>query len=186
MTTKTTTKMCTRCQLDKEVSDFYNEDRYHCIECERQLARWRMGSEDNRIRTALKDSKRSAEKFGAYDDLTLDDLRYLFTLSGGRCAYTGKFTNKPSVDHIIPLSQKGANTLANVIIVDDSVNKRKGNIDPSEFMDWHGGFYVTNDIIRLIAARRGEDYETVSREFEEAQSEYNNKLYRKLVREIAE
>src|SRR5699024_1273252 len=99
---------------------------------------------------------------GVYDDLTLDDLSYLFALSGGRCAYTGRFMRKASVDHIISLSNGGANTLSNIVIVDDSVNKSKGNGDPSEFMDWRGGFYVTNDIIRLIAARRGEDYETVS------------------------
>lgn len=177
------TKTCTKCKKQKKIKDFYSPERPHCIECERQSARWRMGKSENRIRTALKDAKRSAKKHGVYDDLTLDDLRYLFALSGGRCAYTGKYTNKPSVDHIIPLKNGGANTLANILIVDESVNKRKGNTDPSEFIDWNGGFYVTYDIIRLIAARRGEDFEKVLLEFEEAQREYNNELYRKMIEE---
>lgn len=171
-------KECRRCNEVKSADDYR---RGHiCRECERQQSRWRTARPHNRLYTALKDAKRSAAKYDAPDTLTLDDIRYLFTLSGGRCAYTGKLTDKPSIEHVVPLSRGGTNTLDNVQIVDLSVNLRKSDADPSDFLDRYYGFYMTRDIIELVAARRGVDYRTVYDEFTDAQAEYNTELYRKL------
>lgn len=106
----TKTKRCPRCEGTKLITEFYNANRYYCKECERKDARWRMARRDNVISTALRDAHKTAVKFGVEDTLTLDELRYLFAISGGRCAYTGKFMTKPSVDHYVPLSRGGANT----------------------------------------------------------------------------
>lgn len=181
---KTTIKQCPRCYDEKPLDAFQYADgrtRSCCLDCERQLSRWRAGRPENRLYTALKDAKRSATKHGAPDTLTLDDLRYLFTLSGGRCAYSGRFTNKPSVEHVIPLSLGGTNTVDNIQIVDADVNKAKQNEDPAEFIDRFAGFYATRDIIELIAARRGIPYAEVYTEFEDAQRAHNNAMYQRMV-----
>ncbi|WP_153733492.1 HNH endonuclease domain-containing protein [Sporosarcina obsidiansis] len=180
--TTPTIKQCPRCHEEKPLDQFmYAEKvRSYCRDCERQLDRWRKGRPENRLRTALKDARRTAAKYDAPDTLTLDDLRYLFTLSGGRCAYTGKFTDKPSVEHIIPFSQGGTNSVDNIVIVDTTVNKVKNDEVPAEFLDRFAGFYMTRDIIELVAARRGVDFASVYEEFDEAQREHNNALYRKL------
>lgn len=183
LTTSQNTKNCPKCETVKPIHLFlYAEKvRSYCNDCERQQTRWRIARPHNRLQTALKDAKRSAAKYGAVDTLTLDDLHYLFALSGGRCAYTGRLMSQPSVDHIIPLSKCGKNTLDNVIIVDLKVNRKKRDSDPSEFLDQNAGFYVTHDIIRLVAARRGVDYAVVYAEFQQAQADYNNELYRKMI-----
>ncbi|MDW0110447.1 HNH endonuclease [Sporosarcina aquimarina] len=183
MTTKPNVKTCPKCHGEKPLEKFMYADklRSYCNNCERQQTKWRIARPENRLRTALKDAKRSAAKYGAVDTLTLDDLRYLFTVANGRCAYSGAFMSAPSVEHVKPLSKGGTNSVDNILIVENALNKTKKDGDPAEFIDQHYGFAVTREIIELLAARRGIDFDVVYAEFEDAQAEYSNEFYRKLI-----
>lgn len=115
MTTNTKTKKCTRCEIEKELTEFYREGRSYCKECEKTLARWRMGRPENKIRTAYRDAKKEAKKHGVYDDLTLDDVMYTFAIAGGYCNYCGKLVGRDlQLEHIFAMSSGGHNTLANI------------------------------------------------------------------------
>lgn len=174
-------KLCTRCRQTKPLDQFYNADRYHCKKCERELARWRMQRFDNKIRTAWRDAKKQAKKHGVEDTLTLDEVAYIFALSGGRCAYTGKFAVKPTLEHIIPMSRGGANAAWNVIVVDYAQNISKNDTDPSDWLQFKHGYRVEKDLIALMAARKGVTVEAMQSELFEFQRKYSDEWYRKHV-----
>lgn len=154
---KVVMKTCTNCKTDKQVSEFYNESRSHCKDCERTAARKRMQREDNRLRTAYRDSKRQAEKHGVYDDLTLDDVMYTFAIASGRCAYCGEYAGeKLELEHIIPMSRGGANSLFNVTTSCGECNKRKSN--ESLFTHIQTNRFeveLMNSLINRMAFRKG-------------------------------
>ncbi|MEK4031015.1 hypothetical protein MKZ02_21065 [Pseudobacillus sp. FSL P4-0506] len=176
-------KRCSKCDQIKLVTEFYSASRCHCKECERKEARWRMARPENVIGTALRDAHKTAVKFGVEDTLTLDELRYLFALSGGRCAYTGKFMTKPSVDHYVPLSRGGANAFWNVLIVDWSVNKQKHDTDPSDWLWQRQEVEREQDFIRLLATRRGVSIAEMAGYLAEFQAAYNDERIRRLLPE---
>ncbi len=108
-------KVCSNCRQEKNVTEFYAPKRPHCKGCERTSARQRMMTPENRLRTAFRGAKRTAEKHSTYDDLTLDDVRYVFAISDGKCAYCGKHDpDNLHLEHIAPLSRNGHNTLSNI------------------------------------------------------------------------
>ncbi len=65
------------------------------------------------------------------------DLGALFEAQGGRCAYTGEalvLGDNASIDHRIPRSRGGPNTLANVQWVTWTVNRVKTDLTHDEFL----------------------------------------------------
>lgn len=53
----------------------------------------------------------------------------------GNCAYCGEFLGKnKQIDHVVPISKLGADTLENIVYVCHSCNTSKGNRD---FLDWY-------------------------------------------------
>lgn len=119
-------KTCSNCRNEKPLDEFYGESRSHCKECERTAAKERMARKENKIRTAYKDAKRQAEKYGVYDDLTLDDLFYVYAVSN-RCEYCDTKSDDLQVEHAFSLSSGGHNTVANVTLACPRCNRRKGN-----------------------------------------------------------
>ena len=166
-------KTCTRCEQPREIEEFYDETRYLCISCERELARWRMNRYENKIRTAWRDAKKTAKKFGVEDTLTLDEVAFVFKLSGGRCSYTGKYAEKLSLEHLQPMSRGGSNSLWNVTVVDFNLNKRKNNDDPCDWLQLRGLYDVENDLMALMAARKGVSLADMQNELYKAQATYN-------------
>src|SRR5690625_4110215 len=123
-----TTKICTNCEVEKDMTEFYGEGRSHCRDCERKAARLRMSREENKIRTAWRDSKREAKRYGVYDDLTLDDVMYTFAIAQGYCNYCGKLVGRDlQLEHIFALSSGGHNTLANITCACRDCNLSKRN-----------------------------------------------------------
>src|SRR5690625_3038211 len=121
-------KKCTKCEIEKDLSEFYGEGRPHCKDCERASARERMSREDNRIRTAYRDSKKAAKKHGVYDDLTLDDVYYTFAIAQGHCAYCGEYAgDKLQLEHIFAMSTGGHNTVANITTACGQCNRQKSD-----------------------------------------------------------
>lgn len=172
-------KHCSRCGKEKPFTEFYGCDRYYCISCERESARWRMGRYENKIRTAWRDAKKAAKRFGVEDTLTLDEVAYIFALSGGRDAYTGKYAENLSLEHVVSMSRNGPNAFWNVVAVDTRINKRKNNDDPYDWLEMHGLYDVENDLTALMAARKGISLAEMQNELSEAQRAYNTELYRK-------
>lgn len=175
-------KTCTRCLDEKDIGEF--RKGLVCRDCERIETRYRMARPENRVGAAYRRAKLSAAKAGVYDDLTMEDVRYIFALANGRCAYSGQIDNRLTLEHIIPFAKGGANTLANITAVSAKANRKKHAGDPSEYLDTHAGFYVTKDIVELVAARRGVPVETVTGEFLEAQADYNNELYARMIQKL--
>ena len=70
--------------------------------------------------------------------VTERNLRYLIEDQQQRCA----ITNTPltpevaGLDHIIPLSAGGSNTMDNVQVLHREVNRMKGSLSMDEFLDW--------------------------------------------------
>lgn len=150
------TKTCTRCTNEKPIEEFYAARRSHCISCERESARERMLQTKNRLRTALRDSKRTAAKFGCHDDLSIDDLIEAFEFFEGHCPYCDKritTDQRFSIDHIVPLSKQGANTISNIVICHLSCNVRKGNRSVAEIF----GAETTALIAEYSAFQRADD-----------------------------
>lgn len=177
--TKKTMKVCTKCGT--KTKHFYSMKRTHCIECERKDARYRMASLENRARGAFRHANKKAEQFGVANDLTYDDVMYLFKLAGGRCAYTGRFSNDLSLEHVIPMSAGGANTISNIIVVDISVNRMKNDRSFLEFIETKYNPYDIAPLVKLLAARGNRDYAGLYDELYEFQREECNAWYRRLM-----
>ena len=56
----------------------------------------------------------------------------------GRCAYCRKMTERPTRDHLIPLSKGGTYTMGNIIPACRSCNSRKHTKDAREWMEANG------------------------------------------------
>src|SRR5690625_4247275 len=128
---KTKMKKCTRCKQEKVIREFYRDNRSHCASCERESARERMRKYNATFRgrsaQALNDSRKTARKYGVYDDLTLDDIMYVFSISGGECVYCGKVSEDYQLEHIVPMSRGGTNTLSNITTSCPACNIAKHN-----------------------------------------------------------
>lgn len=174
-------KVCTRCQQTKPVEDFYYPERRRCKVCERETARWRMGRRENKIRQSWRDAKKVAVKYGVEDTLTVEEVEYIFALADGRCAYTGKYSDRLTLEHIVPMSRGGANAFYNVIVIDAGVNRSKLDSDPSDWFQFNYGYEFESEIVELMAARKGVAVEEVQAELMEFQSKYSNELYSRYV-----
>ena len=63
------------------------------------------------------------------------ELRGVILESGGVCAWCGvSLLHQPfEVDHIIPLSERGAHTLDNLAVACPNCNRRKASLHPARF-----------------------------------------------------
>lgn len=153
-------KVCTSCFEEKEIGlHYYNASRYMCIECEREAARERMASLENKAGNAFRQAQKTAEKYGAYDNLSYDDVLYLFKLANGRCAYTGEKSDLLSLEHIIPLSSGGTNTIDNIIVVDLDINRKKNASNMMDFIEERYNRHDVLPLVKLLASRGNMPYE---------------------------
>jgi len=178
------TKICTRCEAEKPITEYYNDERYYCIDCERETSRERMALPNNKARMAYRNACMTAKKFSVYSDLTYDDVEYLFKLANGRCAYTGIESDNLSLEHVIPMSKGGPNTISNLLVVDLTANKRKGEGSALEFIESRYDPYTVTPLVRLLAARGNREYRELYDELYEYQRQESNELYRKILAKI--
>lgn len=76
-------------------------------------------------------------------------IRDMFYQQGGCCAYTGlplRIGDNATLDHLMPKSKGGDNSLDNLHWVDMTVNRMKDTLTETEFIN----------LIKLILERRGE------------------------------
>lgn len=168
-------KVCSKCRQEKNVTEFYGAKRPHCAECERTAARERMTSPLNRQRNAYRNAKRTADKYGVYDDLTQDDVLYTFAIADGRCQYCGVHNpDNIQLEHICALSRGGHNTLSNITTACDRCNRAKRNdailshIETNSF-----DVELINSLIDRMAYRAGTDRNEIIDILNLQQADYN-------------
>lgn len=164
-------KECTKCM---QIKEFYRSNRSWCKDCDSRDARYRMGRTKNRIRTAYRDARKAAKKYGAYDDLTSDDVFYAFAIAGNRCAYCGKLSNKLELEHVVPISRGGSNTISNITTACKMCNREKytGALLTYLFMNIQDETLIVAAIER-IAYRAGIDRMEVFERLKEQYFDYS-------------
>jgi 5-methylcytosine-specific restriction endonuclease McrA len=171
----TETKTCASCRQLKPLSDYYDKKRYLCIECERVSAAARMRRYNRTLRgkaaNALKHSRRVAKKYGCQDDLTLMDVIFTFCMADGECSYCAKVTSDYELEHIIPLSAGGPNTLSNITVACPQCNRSK---HAKNLLDWRELDDVTH-LIAQIASRKGVPIAEVLEEFSDKEGKEHEK-----------
>lgn len=174
-------KKCARCQVSKKLTEYYDDKRSYCIDCERETARERMRKYNQtfngRAMQAYHDAKKAARKWGAHDDLTPHDVLFTFAISEGECSYCGNVTEDYELEHVVPLSSGGANTLSNITVACPSCNRSKHN---RALLTWHERTDRTenDEILKTIdrmALRRGVSRLVIIDELQKQASEYTFK-----------
>lgn len=121
-------KMCRNCGTEKEVALFEVDSRCktkhtnRCRECKNEL--------DDKASRAYRRLRSRSEKIGTPIEVTKQEIRLLFEMFDGCCAYCGKrpeTERQLTLEHIVPLSEGGRNTLANLIPACISCNSSKHN-----------------------------------------------------------
>lgn len=82
------------------------------------------------IKTKTDRANAIAKKANAFGRLSKSQLRALWSIQEGRCAYSGEPITLATadLDHIYPISAGGTNTLGNVMFVKRIFNFRKSNM----------------------------------------------------------
>lgn len=133
-------KTCVLCNRELSIDNFYDAKRSLCIECDRKTARQRMRlyrrTLQGKAAQALTDARKTIRKnnYDVLDDLTVDQLVDAFEFFD-TCAYCDKSFNglsDKSIEHIVPLSKGGDNTISNICIVHRSCNSKKQDRDVAE------------------------------------------------------
>lgn len=160
-------RTCTRCEEEKDLSEYYSDGRYLCIPCERETARSRMSRYNKTLRgkasQALTSSRKTIKRNGynVKDDLTLMDVIFTFAMAEGECSYCGKVTDDYHMEHIVSLAKGGPNTLSNITVACKSCNSSKKNHD---LLQWREYDEVV-EVIQTMATRRGVNIEDVLEDF---------------------
>lgn len=126
-------KRCTRCQVEKDVSQFYGEERPRCKECEKAQKAEYHGSLRGKAGQALQDTRKARRKVeqeqGRPIADTLSIYEVIFTHGEPECAYCGRDTPKHerTIDHIIPMRYGGANSFSNTVMACKGCNNVKSD-----------------------------------------------------------
>ncbi|WP_217449215.1 HNH endonuclease [Deinococcus sp. JMULE3] len=90
--------------------------------------------EKNPERVRMWKMRRRALENNAEGSFTPQELREKLAEYSGKCHWCGSLTDKPELDHLIPLSKGGSNWISNIVPSCVSCNRRKSNIMPEEFL----------------------------------------------------
>ncbi len=102
----------------------------------------------------LRQARHRAKKHGVLSDLTTEDVKAIFIVYDGRCAYC--LNHADSLDNPIPLSEHAPNVPANIVPCCKDCKNRKRNRNLAwMFEEGHIGSdrYVT--LVQLMLAQRG-------------------------------
>lgn len=82
--------------------------------------------------TAQRQVRRADAAGVSVNDLSAAEWRWLCELYDHHCAYCGTATDQLTLDHVVPLSQGGSNTLSNVVPACSGCNSNKGARTPEQ------------------------------------------------------
>lgn len=136
-------KRCSTCREWKRLDEYHrapknpdgHDSRCKVCACAYQHRRYEQGLAHaaDIANARVKDARKAARKAGAaINDLTVEQWRWLVFLYGGYCAYCGRQPKRIGLDHVVPLSRGGNNTLSNVVPVCRSCNSHKHAKTPVE------------------------------------------------------
>lgn len=157
-------KKCRLCGQTKRIDlfelDSRTKNKYtnRCKSCKHKL--------DDKSAQAHRRLKRRSAKLGIPMEVTPGEIRLLFSVFDGCCSYCSKRPEKARnlhLEHIVPLSENGRNTLENLLPACIHCNTKKG-VKPiaTHFMDNREKFPDENmslviDYIALLSGCKKED-----------------------------
>jgi 5-methylcytosine-specific restriction endonuclease McrA len=121
-------KQCRICGKEKELTLFEIDSRKktkytnRCRQCKNAL--------DDKAQRAYRSLKQRSAKVNIPMEVTPREIRLLFDVFEGKCAYCGERPEKERnlhLEHIVPLSEYGRNTLSNLLPACVHCNLSKGN-----------------------------------------------------------
>lgn len=158
-------KTCTKCNIEKKFSDFYvrsrskDKLRYECIECVKGYCKSDKVKERDRLRN--KDEKRMeatrvrlsiwaknnpekvkakvhnyrSRKNNTPGKLTQATIDLMYLVHGRACLKCGSF-ERPTIDHILPLTKGGSHYIYNLQPLCNSCNCSKSNKHNTDYRTW--------------------------------------------------
>jgi 5-methylcytosine-specific restriction endonuclease McrA len=85
---------------------------------------WR---EANKVAVCAISLRRRSRLSAVVNTLTKEEAKLAIEVSMGLCAYCLKQYDKPTIEHVIPISKGGDNSADNIVIACQSCNSREGN-----------------------------------------------------------
>lgn len=122
-------RICRICGANKPIEMFEIDKRVkgghtnRCKACKTAL--------EDRAHRAYRDMKKRARKAGVPMEVTVSELRLLYTAHDGKCIYCGKSEDEAGcrhhIDHVTPLRRGGTNHISNLVLACASCNASKGD-----------------------------------------------------------
>jgi 5-methylcytosine-specific restriction endonuclease McrA len=123
-----------RRQWDKTDAGKASHKKWAAANPDRVRAKGRRWDRKHPDKIAAKTARRRARLLALDESYTASDLRDIFALQKGRCAYCRrKLRNRKHIDHIKPLARDGTNERRNIQILCKKCNLKKGAADPLVF-----------------------------------------------------
>jgi 5-methylcytosine-specific restriction endonuclease McrA len=138
-----------RDQISRYNAQWYRDNKIKVLERKRSMYFADPGAAraQGRIRRG---TRRARERQGG-GSYTTAEWRALVENYGGRCAYCGTITEKLEVDHRVPLSLGGANTIDNILPACADCNRRKHTMTESDFREREARRGLLEDSVRYAA-----------------------------------
>ncbi|GER71321.1 hypothetical protein BpJC7_26240 [Weizmannia acidilactici] len=122
-------RICRICGAEKPLELFERDKRVkggrtnRCKACKTAL--------EDRAHRAYRDMKKRARKAGVPMEVTVSELRLLYTAHDGKCIYCGKSEAEAGcrhhIDHVTPIRRGGTNHISNLVLACASCNASKGD-----------------------------------------------------------
>lgn len=151
-------KRCTQCQIEKPLDSFALDKsgaqgrKSRCKECIKEYYtqnayRWKNyvkkyhenNPEKIKMHHDAATHNRRTQKQNSFEKVTQEELRELYAESEDHCGYCGiRLFGKYHIDHIQPLSRKGAHSKENLCICCSACNLSKNNKTVDEWLQVRG------------------------------------------------
>jgi len=149
-------KICKQCEIEKPISEFsIVKSKYHrniCIQCRSKRGKEIRGTKkehfrqyfsnwrkNNPLNTKIKQANGRAKKYNCISDgtITVESIRNLLEIQNNKCSYCSCDLKEDfQIDHKIPFSKKGSNTLMNIHLVCEKCNLEKGDKTHEQYLEW--------------------------------------------------
>jgi 5-methylcytosine-specific restriction endonuclease McrA len=183
------TRQCGICNEVKPLEKFEIDSRKkdkrtnRCYDCKYE--------QDDKASRAFRSLKSRSLKLGIPMEVTAKEIRLLFEMFQGTCAYCGKRPEKEHqlhLEHIVALSEGGRNTLANLLPADAGCNISKSNKPlVTHFLNNRERFPDGNlaQVIDYMALLQGVSKEDVAKEMTDDHVAYLLKQARQVIEKEA-
>lgn len=134
-------RVCKKCNEPKELTtDFFNlltsgTWRWTCKVC--MAANTRRHYHENPAKVSARVARYNEQKRAAGGTYSAADISILRRRQNDRCAYCGESVQGfGEIDHMMPVSRGGTNSIENLILACRTCNRDKTNKTAAEFIAW--------------------------------------------------